>query len=180
MRRLEILAAGNKDQCPLDGFAVGFVARRPERIDQKCRVGQVRTLAVAVAGAAVIRVRSVLAFRFVPLNRLDERIRLLDQPVIAAVRIGFDETHHRQARFVVLVERIRLVDAARRLHTALQILQTAGDQRVARRSPVPQQRRRHQRRHPRSRLAAVRTVGVLARPQKLNRPRRHVLDVDAR
>src|SRR5262249_54456485 len=140
---LQVLATRNKDQCLFHRFVVRAVARFLQGIDEKRRVGEIGPLTLALAPAAVEWIglveftrRIVLVLGFGPLRRFEVLLRVLDDLVVALVRVCRDEAIHGDARLVVAIAELGGIDAAVRLHGAFEEFQAAGHKRIVRRAAV--------------------------------------------
>src|SRR5690606_19492916 len=90
----QVLAPAHKDQRFLQRLAVGVVAGGLEGLDQETGIGEIGPAVVAVACAAVGRIRLVLVFAFVPLEPLKIGVGLLEDRIVAAIAVGFGKRHH--------------------------------------------------------------------------------------
>ena len=108
-----------------------------QRVDEEAGVGEIGTVVVlTVAGAAVIRIRFVDAFGFVPLQAFDVLFGVLEDVVVVAIFVGGGETLNREAGVVDAMFAAFGVDAAIVADLTFDELERLGDERVGGRAPV--------------------------------------------
>src|SRR5204862_4808982 len=98
---LQVLAAGDKEERPLNCFAVSAISGCLESVNEERRVGKIGPRLAAIAGSAVIDVFLVFPFPFIPLLTLDVGVGFFQDLVIAAILVRFLEAQNCETRLVI-------------------------------------------------------------------------------